>query len=96
VLAGGWRNYEVYALTDLSQAAYSADHLDTGWSIVSQAIVRPYQLAIECPSASTIGTAFGDTAVQIVSLFGPSKALGLDFTGMVTRGGRSSCGRQSR
>ena len=77
ILAGGWRNYEVYALTDLSQAAYSADHLDTGWSIVSQAIVRPYQLAIECPSASTIGTAVGDTAVQIVSLFGPAKALGL-------------------
>jgi len=76
-LDGGIRPYLLHVSGDLSDAAVTANHLDIAWDLVSQSVAAPFKAALACPSATTIGTAAGDTLGNLALLFGPNKLAGL-------------------
>ena len=76
-LDGGIGPYLLHVSGDLSDAAVTANHLDIAWGLVSQSVAAPFQAALACPSATTIGNAAGDTLGNLALLFGPAKAAGL-------------------
>jgi len=77
VAAGSFHAYEVYVLTDLSQAAYTAQHIDVAGQLIQQSVQAPFVAALACPNPTTVGTAAG-TALGNLLLFAlPGAAVGL-------------------
>ncbi len=77
LLEGGPRNYLFHLSGDLTDAAYTANHLYTAASLIGNTFAAPFKDALACPSPSTIGTALGDTLGNVLLLLGPSKLAGL-------------------
>lgn len=55
--AGSFHTYEVYVLTDLSQAAYTAQYIDVAGQLIAQSMQAPFVAVVACPNRTTVGTA---------------------------------------
>jgi len=76
VAAGSFHAYEVYVLTDLSQAAYTAQHIDVAGQLIQQSVQAPFVAALACPNP-TVGTAAGTALGNLLLLTLPGAAVGL-------------------